>query len=210
MALIASGCSHNSLKQKNQNTMKENENENITETKSENYVASPIDGGMEYLKDNILYVFRDGALTTIEQLDWGNTGGMPTSYAHIYSDTPKEIIYNGKSGDRSQSETNIEITLKKTIFNSKYRSKDGWHIKEYEDLTPLDIWIKLSETFNWGNFSKLKSGASKQAHDGADFTITVITENGTYSVINYGGDELKEFFKLIRHYSLSFYDKAKQ
>ena len=35
------------------------------------YVERLIDGGVEYRKGNVLYIFKDGALTTVEQLDWG-------------------------------------------------------------------------------------------------------------------------------------------
>jgi hypothetical protein len=45
-------------------------------------------------------------------------------------------------------------------------------------------------------------------HDGADFTITVITENGTYSVRNSDDGTFREFLKVILDYKRSFYDKA--
>jgi hypothetical protein len=98
--------------------------------------------------------------------------------------------------------------LEKTIFYHKYNSKDGQHIKEYEVPTPLDIWIKLSQTFNWEKFSELKSGASEQEWDGSDRTITVETKSGTFYVTNYRGNELKDFFKVISDYHVSLYEKG--
>jgi hypothetical protein len=172
------------------------------------YVPTHIEGGIEYRKGNILYIFRDGALTTIEQLDWGGDDKYPESYAYIYEDTPKKIAYTNKSGDKSQSETHIEITLGKTIFYHKYNSKDGQHTKESEIPTPLDIWIKLSQTFNWNKFYELKSGASEQEWDGLDRTITVETKSRTFSVTNYSGNELEDFYKVISDYHVYIYEKA--
>jgi len=173
------------------------------------YVKRLIDGGVEYRKGNVLYLFKDGALTTVEQLDWGKDEyGHSLSWDYIYSNTPKEIIYTNKSGDRSQSETNLTITLEKTVYHYKYRSKDGWQTKEYEAPTPLDIWIKLSELFSWDEFCELKSGPSAIAHDGRDRKITVATQSGTSSVTNYPGNELKGFFEEISKYFGTVYEKA--
>jgi hypothetical protein len=76
--------------------------------------------------------------------------------------------------------------------------------------TPLDIWIKLSETFSWDTFSKLKSGHSEQEWDGSDGTTTVETQSGTYSVTNHGGDELQEFFKILSDYLRTIYEQANE
>jgi hypothetical protein len=92
-------------------------NDNMTDEKS--YVERHIDGGVEYRKNNILYIFEDGALTTIEQLDWGGTEELPESYLYVYSDTPKEIIYTDISGDKSRTEIHLKINLKKMVFNEK-------------------------------------------------------------------------------------------
>jgi len=172
------------------------------------YVSTLIEGGIKYRKGDILYIFRNGALTFIEQLDWGGDDKYPESYAYIYEDTPTKIVYTGKSGDKSQSKTHIKITLEKTIFNQKYNSKDGQHIEAYEMSTPLDIWIKLSQTFNWDKFSELKSGASEQEWDGSDRTITVRTKSGRFSVTNYRGNELEDFFKIISDYHVSLCEKV--
>ena len=184
----------------------QNKNMN-TNANAEGYVANPIDGGIEYRKDNILYVFKDGALTSIEQLNWGGTDKRPESYAWIYSDTPKEIIYTAISGDKSQSETYFKITLEKTIFNEKYYSNDGLHTREYEAPTPLEVWIDLSDTFHWEKFSKLENGRSQTAWDGTDITITVTSESGTFSVTN-GNGTLHSFFKAISDYHNAIYEKA--
>ena len=186
----------------------QNKNMN-TNANAEGYVANPIDGGIEYRKDNILYVFKDGALTTIEQLNWGGTDKLPESYAWIYSDTPQEIIYTSISGDKSQSETYLKISLGKTVFNKKWYSNDGLRTKKYEASTPLELWIKLSQTFNWNEFSKLENGRSEIEWDGSDITITVATESGTLSVTN-GGSELRELLKIILDYRYSISEKAEE
>ena len=102
-----------------------NTKEDANKTNAEGYVEELVDDGIEYRKDNIVYKFRDGALTTIEQLDWGGTAELPESWLYIYSDMPKEIIYTSRSGDKSQSETDIKMTLEKTVFNHKHNSKAG-------------------------------------------------------------------------------------
>ena len=205
-AVVTVSCSGQSNKKTN-NTMKM-DNQEYKGIDTEGYVSIPIEGGMEYRKGNILYIFRDGALTTVEQLGWGGDDKYPESYAYIYEDTPNKIVYTDKSGDKSRSITHIEITLRKAIFYHKYNSKDGQHVKEYEMTTPLDIWIKLSQTFNWDKFSELKSGASEQEWDGSDKTITVETKSGTFSVTNYRGNELEDFFKVISDYLVYIYEKA--
>ena len=179
---------------------------NMTEEKG--YVERLIDGGIEYSKDNILYKFKDGALSTVEQLNWGKVDSLPVSYDFVYSDTPKEIIITEKSGDKSQSETYIKISLGKTVFNHQYYSKEGQRIIDYETPTPVDIWIELSRLFNWDNFLKLKSGVSETEHDGTDITITVETESGIFSVTNCDGDTLQKFFKLLFDYRNSVYRTA--
>jgi hypothetical protein len=202
IALIAGSCGGQA---KNISSMIENKDENAN---SEGYEERFVDSRVEYRKENIVYSFRDGALTSIEQLDWGGTDKLPESYAYIYSNTPKNIIYAMKSGDRSQSETFIEITLEKTVYNHQYRYIDGWHIKKYEAPTPLDIWIKLSQTFNWDKFSVLKSGRSAMAHDGSDFSITVTSESGTSSVTNNSDDTWRDLLKVISDYERSLNQKA--
>jgi hypothetical protein len=202
---IANGCS---VQRNNKSTNNMTENEN--KTNPEGYVEIVIDGGVKYRKDNILYTFRDGALTIIKQPNWGGTDKYPLSYASVYSNTPKKITYVSESGDKSQSETCIEITLEKTVYNHKYNSKEGRHIENYEGATPLDIWINLSQTFDWDKFSALKNGVSEIAHDGIDWTIRVGTESGTFSVRNYSGNELGEFFRLILDYHVSLSEKAEE
>jgi len=195
LAFVADGCGQtNNNHANNDNMTKEAQAVNA------DYVKRHTETGIEYRKDNILYIFQDGALTTIEQLDWGDADGMPLSYVYSYSDTPKEIIYTTKSGDKSQSETYVKITLEKTIFKHQYHSKDGRRIREYEASTLLDTWIRLSETFEWKKFSALKSDVSEMIHDGMDKTISVVTPSGTSSVTNYRGDELQGFFKIISDY----------
>jgi hypothetical protein len=174
------------------------------------YVERLFDGGVEYRKGNVLYIFKDGALTTVIQLDWKNDEyGNSLSWDYIYSDTPKEIIYTSKSGDRSQSKTYLKITLEKTVYKYKYRSIDGWQTKEYEASTPLDIWIALAVSFSWDEFNGLISGPSAIPRDGSDKTITVATVSGTSSVTNYPSNELKKFFKEITDYLWSIEEKAK-
>ena len=173
------------------------------------YVERIIEGGVEYRKGSVLYFFKDGALTTVVQLDWGKDEyGNQLSWDYIYSDTPKEIIYTGKSGDRSQSETYLKITLEKTVYKYKYRSIDGWQTKEYEAPTPLDIWIALAMSFKWDEFNGLISGPSAIAHDGYDKTISVATVSGTFSVTNYSGNELRKFIKEISDYLWSIDKKT--
>ena len=196
LALIASSCKG------------QNNNMNMN-TNADGYVAKPIDGGIEYRKDDILYTFKDGALTSIEQLDWGGTDELPESWAYLYSDTPKEIIYTEISGDKSQSKTYLKMNLEKTVFNEKYYSNDGWHTKEYEAPTPLELWINLSQIFNWDTFSKLKNGPSEQGWDGFDITITVTTESGTFSVTN-GGNAWHELWKIISDYRYAVLKKAEE
>jgi hypothetical protein len=198
IALIASGC--NIVKQKKPITM--NEDENVIE----GYVVRPIDGGIEYTKDNIIYIFNDGALTSIEVLNWGNQDGMPLSYAYICENTPKKIMYATESGDKSQSETHIAITLEKTDYYHKHNSKEGRQIKKHITSTPVDIWIELSQAFNWSEFIGLKSGASEIEHDGMDRTISVETQSGTFFVTNYSGNGLEKFFKIISNYENTLYE----
>ena len=171
------------------------------------YVERLFDGGVEYRKGNVLYIFKDGALTTVIQLDWGKDGyGNPLSWDYIYSNTPKKIICTVKGGD--YEERYFKITMKKTVYHYKYPSGDGWHVKEYEAPTPLDIWIALTMSFSWDEFSGLKSGASEITRDGYDETIAVATRNGTSSVTNYTGDELKGFFEEIAEYFGTVDEKA--
>jgi hypothetical protein len=206
VACIANGCS-GQTNNKNTNNMMENENK----TNSDGYVVERvIDGEVEYRKDNILYIFSDGALTTIEQLNWGGTDELPLSYAYFYSNKPKKITYVSESGDKSQSETHIEITLEKTVLNHKYNSNDGWHFINYEGATPLDTWINLSETFDWNKFSVSKNGASRKEYDDSDDTITIETKSGISSVTNYNGNELRDFFKIFSDYHISISEKAEE
>ena len=143
----------------------------------------------------------------------GSCGGQTTNSKQInnmteeikkvemeQNNTPKEITYTSISGDKSQSKATLQITLEKTVYNYEYRSKEGKHIKEYEAPTPLDVWINLSELFDWNKFAELQNGKSEIEHDGMDRTIFVKTESGAYSVTNYGGDELREFFSAISSY----------
>ena len=187
-----------------------NENKNANKINSEGYMERRTETGIEYSKEGIVYIFSEGALTTIEQLNWGSVGEQPLSWAYSYDNKPKEIIYTSESGDRSQSKIYIEITMEKTILNQKYNSKNGKHLKKHEAPTSLDVWIKLSNAFEWSEFSALKSGPSKKAHDGMDFTITVKTKSGTFAVTNYNGNESKVFFELISDYRHSLYEKTEE
>ena len=181
-----------------------------TNANTDDYVVTPIDNGVEYRKNNILYIFKDGALTTIEQLDWGGTEERPESWAWIYSNTPQEIICTEISGDISQTETYLKINLEKTVYNEKYYSTDGVHTRKYDTPTPLERWINLSETFNWDTFSKLENGPSEQAWDGSDITITVTTKSGTFSVTNSHDNAFYEWWKIISDYHYSILVKAEE
>jgi hypothetical protein len=208
LALITSYCSGQTGK--NKNNMIENKAENVTITNSEGYVVRAIDGCVEYRKDNILYIFRDGALTTIEELNWGGSDIFPLGYAHVFSNTPKEIVYTEISGDKSQTETYFRITLEKTVFNQKNSSDAGRVTKQYDAHTPLDIWLKLSETFKWNNFSVLESGRPQTEQDSLEITITVTTESGTSSVTNSDDVTWRKFFNIISDYLQSFIEKAEE
>ena len=197
--------------QRNNKRVINNTIEKAQEPDNAEYHATPVEGGIEYRRYNVIYLFRDGALITIEQLNWFRMDASSKyrlSQLIMYDNTPKEIIYTDKSGDKSQFETYCKITLEKTIFNYKGDSKDGHHVKEYEAPTNLYTWIKLSETFDWDKFSMLKSGASRKPYDGMDWTITVKTESGTYSVTNNDGYEKAKFFEIIDNYSQSVSKKT--
>ena len=166
------------------------------------YVSTLVEGGIEYSKDNTVYIFKDGTLTMIEQLDWGGDNEFPLSYAYIYENTPKKIVYTSKNDDKSQSNIHIEISLEKTAFNN---SREGHPISGYEISTPLDVWLKLSQTFNWDKFYQLKNGILEDGGDGLSRIITVETESGIFSLTNYGENELEEFLKIILDYYDSIY-----
>ncbi|MDR1123071.1 MAG: hypothetical protein LBL61_00290 [Elusimicrobiota bacterium] len=152
------------------------------------------DGAVEYIKDKIIYTFRDGALTSIDVPSGEDDFGHTIYWADIYNDKPKKIIYYK---NKHTFTAIMEITLEKTISKSTLKKRPH----NYEGYTLLDWWIKLSQAFDKDQFSELKSGKSNLPADGLDITITVETENGSFKILNYNGGGLQGFSKLLEDYA---------